>query len=512
MKKTSVLLLAVLVAGSCSDIGIPASVTVKGNPGLYVPLGKISEIQGGVADVAKFVSKDEIRNMVSDPAENGRTMLYDYAPPGTTAITYLIRFQIADMKLDFSEYVKTDVSIPEIRFENPLDQPLELPPVPIDLKDMGKLVKSLEGTQSGITIQNLALKDSLEVKIPALGIPDYIRGTPDGSSLAFLGGDFTLRPQTGTIEMFIRLTGKCPQTGIAPQMTLDWTKAKIDTSGNSPLAGAYPLDMSGLMKSLGPGVTFKQAKGYLYITGIETGKVSLGLNHTDLVSDKDLEPKPTPRFSPDTPEFQGLLPEDSITDNPFIDLTEAFTADKKELSYTIKIDEMHITKENSAGKAIAVDLVVELPLEFSVANTVVEQEGKRYVKLDLGNGILPKGNGTDIFGRSPNAKNDFFNDIQDVAIKIKNIENTFFPISLLIAVKSRSEIVQLFSDTGSIPDQTIALGTTPNPFSPKFEILLPIKDGESTGTLTLQRAEGEPKFDFFLAAEAKAGIEITQTF
>ncbi|MDR0568848.1 MAG: hypothetical protein LBG87_06545 [Spirochaetaceae bacterium] len=499
----------VFSAVSCSDFSVPESITVKGDPGLYVPMGRFSEIEGGKADIGKLVSKEEIAKMTG--GEKDGVKLYDYPDSDSDALTYLIRFQIANMPKDLSKYMKTDITIPSITLAGQGELPQ---PISVGLGDMNDLIESVTLDPSGIriAIPDDAVKNNLQIYIPAMHFDDYKFGELGSGENAgywcFFGDSGELHPQQDKkIDIFVKLIDTITPTTIAPEFVLNWTEAVVDTSSEA-MEDTYPLDMSGLMEGLGPGITFKQVKGYMYIDGIETGMIGLKIGAEDVLGgEKDITGRPSPEFDPAGDTFTGELPEDSIDGDECINMKPAFEKEAKGVTYAIRINTMTITPENAVGH-ITADMVIELPLEFKVEGALRNIEGTLYVKLDLGDGILPKGDGNDLFGRSPDAENDILDKIHAVTVYVKDIKNTAFPVSISVAVGGKTEVIDLSPNNGAIANQDILFEDPGNPFSPAFEVLLPTDEGADSGTLTILPSK-EPTFDFFLAVSAKIGIDKT---
>jgi len=213
------IILLMLVIGVSCDI---QSITVKGNPGLYVPLG--SPFAGLKDDerLEYLVSSDNIRKMMSenaggvDGADAIKIYEYKFANPATSNVgvdlnpsvmTYLAHYPIAEMQLDLGKYVKQAVNsigdgevptieIPSKFMGHDLEQFFNLPGMTaiylttnsegafapsledngrplykVMLPDMVNLVQSVKGTKFGLRIPYIDnLENKIFVCIPAFDI------------------------------------------------------------------------------------------------------------------------------------------------------------------------------------------------------------------------------------------------------------------------------------------------------------------------------------------------------
>jgi hypothetical protein len=173
------------------------------------------------------------------------------------------------------------------------------------------------------------------------------------------------------------------------------------------------------------------------------------------------------------------------------------------LYYKITVTEFTINKSDDNKGKITVDMVIVLPLEFSVSTP--SRYYADYVKLSLGD-ALPNTVGTgDLFGRN-GKDDDLLNTIGYVTITLKDIVNTVMP-RITLAIRTRSDTpAPLTLLTGNSALLTIT--DFSYPFSPEFEILFPRDGNDQPGTFKIGRID-LMELDFFLSVEAQA--EINQT-
>ena len=193
-----------------------------------------------------------------------------------------------------------------------------------------------------------------------------------------------------------------------------------------------------------------------------------------------------------------------------IDFTKAFSS-KDEFSLTYNISMSRAEIQSSVGDpptTIKVDMIIELPLEFIVSTASTEAG---YVKLDVGLGDIG-GSAGDWFGRTEaGGEDDLCNKIKGAVILVSNIENTILPGASFRLTNNGKKLGKIIHLTEGQGQQPLDIGELTYPFSPQFEILLPIDDQvRKTGTLKVGTAK--EVFDFFMVMEATADINITQTF
>jgi hypothetical protein len=527
-----------LFALSCSDFGVPGSASIQGNPGIHIPVGFISDNEN--ARIADRLNDRKISEMVKPPnsASAEDTILYPYIKPNSEIRTYLIRYPIAEMKLNLGEYMKTDVQVPPISLPAvPAGVPAPILPISIPLGDMAALVTSVNHNESGIRIPySEALEQTLEIKMSALGPGDFVSGQRVEGYLYFLGdSDMDWEPEEN-ITLEVQLTG--PLSGpvtITPELYLDWNSAVVKVE-NDNLTGERELSSVDFMSFFGSGVQFKSVKGYLYVNGTGDNAEMSYLHFIDadgittsLIAQESspIIPRERPRFpASETVPFTGELGLHSIMDPSFIDLNGVYNCEgTAKLAYKIEIYQMDIQNiETDTADTITADLVIELPLEFTVST---EPKNKLfvtdYVKLDL-DGMMPTTGsaGSDLFGRTAGG-DSFLNDIKEITIRVEKYRNNsigslwYDPVISPPPPLGGGMIVGVFTEQVRYDGGIHLLnGSTQElklkgeyPFNPTFEILIPIDNhAEKTGTLQILRSKNneEPVFDFFLTIDAEAGI------
>jgi hypothetical protein len=269
--------------------------------------------------------------------------------------------------------------------------------------------------------------------------------------------------------------------------------------------------------------------GYIYVNGEgllgNAATISLSIKHTggneeDLLgvsADHQLTEKQRPAFTEGQP-FDGNLTDQSLHDP--INLTHILSAaSDSKLECVITIPDMTISKDDVTSKVIAADMVILLPLEFTVKTRPSNiQDAAQYVKLDL---EFPQPGSGDLFGRTRNRDNDLFNQIDTVEIILKEFSNNIIEGSKLsILVTAAPNYRDSFNLNDPEPFITIDFDDLPNPFSPAFEILLEKEENKAGGgyedhaTLKIKRQDPDnpPEFDFNLVIEAKADINYEIAF
>ena len=533
---------------------IPQSITIKGNPGLYIPLGRLSSMFGEGESITDFVSTAKIREMMGSTGFN----IYDYRGDDVDSKVqaFLIHYPITEMTLDLSEYINEAMenadkdfsyTIPNLGdlhpefagnlqalFQSPAgpfqngcfivnnDNIAELsgtegnPLFTIPLGDMATLLKSVKGGAGAFGLKleggyDPSFENVLQIKIPALGITDYIPGEKSGNTLVFANADdVTFYPQQlEDIKIYVKFDAHCSGT-IAPKVIIDWKEAVIDTSEIGGISGYYPIDL-GLGNFLGSGAQFSDnaVKGYIYVGGIDNNPASLTLKLDGAaisgVSEASLTEAERPSFSE---PFTAAIPAHSLT-APYINLNSVLGANS--LEYEISIDEMTLNADDvDEGTVIFADLVILLTLEFKIENDSSSDALGDYVKLDFGNVFPEPEDGKDIFMRE-GKDDDLFNKIDWVEIALSKIENNIFEmdkLSILVANTGSEPYSKRIDFSEQNPSLSIDMDELPNPFSPKFEILLEKDNGENYATLKIKRNDA-PLFDFFLTVRAKATINET---
>jgi hypothetical protein len=569
MKKTALpLIAAVFVVFGCgvdfSSLAVPESVTIKGEPGLHIPLGSPF---GDDNELLKYLSRDGLKEKMGGDVE-----IYDFKNDGpiyqnadadnsidakTKVQTYIIRYPITKLNLDLTEYMKNDiepisVTIPSVPSTSSLST--DLPPIDVPLGDMEKLLTDIavndssNSVFSSIIIKNGAsLKDKIELKADLLGITTYSRGQSSGKDLKFMATtDSTLlntsangKPannfnNTNKIVIETRLVQGPISGGVySVEIEFQWKEAKLKPGDNGKFSDKYKFDTSGLTHFLG-NAEIKNVPAYLYIGQLDSngaippnnaldlqGSVDLtaGATATALLSSEDLDGNCNKPFLVNGTPPSGTLISAQISESsfPISGLTNIVNGATTEttLNYSISIDEMPITNGTDTDKTITVDLVILLPFDFKVKNDVtVSIDGGKYAgdytKLNIGE-LKDLDLKDDLFGRKDGNDSDYFKSVKSATIILENINNTVIGGLLMNVVDNNSGNNPISIEDKTSPRLSFNSSQLNPKFTPKFQVLVK-QDTNSNAYFKVKPFEGNAQFDFTLAVEAQAEIEYTQKF
>jgi len=415
---------------SCEIEGIPKSLTVKGKPGLHVPLGSpFAGLEEGER-LEDLISPSNIKDMMG--ADNG-SVIYEVSieMAKTHGIdqnvqTYLVQYPLADMPLDMESYINGAMdevnaegnikipfipgvtgSLPNGKFiyitggggyiegdnNTANESQVKLNPfLRIPLNDMAKLVKKVTRAPTGkfgLEINyTQELAEHLELRIPAFGITTYKKGEPyptdNPTKLLYYEPskrEFLPREQLDSsgddseLLVYMRISGSC-SGDLELKMIFDWEKALINTASNGDFSSEYPIENS-LGNFLGSGASFTKVDGYVYMSGlnspdpvlmtVDIGKGTL----PDMRYLKDATPSFYWTQKPDgTKVTYGSLTTSSFTDpnsNP-LNLVPIFEGDGATLKVDIHITEFEIEKEKVGNESgIKFDLYVLIPLKLKIS-------------------------------------------------------------------------------------------------------------------------------------------------
>jgi hypothetical protein len=513
---------AVLIMAAC-NFQIPESVTVKGEPGVYLPLGNPFTGEGNMT-VTDYFDINTIRDLVVG-TQAGVTM-YSYKSDSFLGVqTYLVHSQIAEMDLNLSEYVKqlditdeTGTAMPDTFIPGGLPVPITIP-----FGQMAEWVTEVEDAQFTVTLtfkdNNVPTDVSVTFNINGEN-KDGIKDASDLSKLIFTHDSLSddLHPQEHN-GIFINITVPLGYS-FKPKLEFDWKSATIQPKKGDDVnyKENYNFSIGELINYLGKGVSFETIPTYMYV---DLPKEAWDAQITLSVDGGEPSKKGI---------VQGSMPDITLNDDeiasidfqgdPFefadflSSLDDGKVKESINLQYEMATEQVTIHKDDTKLGTITIDLIIVLPLQFEVSGlpTIPESlddEKKadlaRYVKLELGD-LLPNMDGGDLFGRTTGKEDDLFESLDYVKIYLNNCRNTIIPggFSISIIADTYSNLFTL--DKGI----TIDLDELPNPFSPKFEILIPKIPGENYGTLSI--GSGTPEFDFSLVVDAKAKIDQTITF
>ncbi|WP_010254709.1 hypothetical protein [Treponema primitia] len=286
----------------------------------------------------------------------------------------------------------------------------------------------------------------------------------------------------------------------------------------SKFSGTIPnLALHEITNFLG-GVSFDSVPAYLYVAGMTSGTMTLSYTiskqTTTLLSDAGIDGTNnfiTTAFVEKGKNVKTWV--DPLPADPTTDLNVAFNANSPvtlgfEIDGTVK-----------TGASVKVDLVIKLPLKFSVPlkdKNNISQEvtfknkagiNTTYVKLNLD--ALPKGD-EDLFGRKGGSDkkeddDDIFEQLDFVTILVNNIENTAID-NLFLGIQQKNQTISLNNNPDADYEIEFDDLELKPPFNPGFLVLV---EKANNSIIIKPQADGtESKFDFKLALEAQADLNI----
>jgi hypothetical protein len=574
MKKLIHGFVCLLLILSCEIEGIPKSITIKGKPGLYVPLGSpFAGLEEGER-LEDLISPSKIIEMMGSSADGLAVYEVNPAMAAEAGIdpkvqAYLVHYPLADMPLNMENYIDGamndvnaggNITIPSIPgvtgpfpsgtyyyiygdgstpglVENPIKPFLKIP-----LNDMAKLVKQVTRKtpgKFGLEINYTPeLADHLELKIPAFGIDTYKKGEPYpsvnpakllyyNSAKTMFNPRIDLQPSGDNHELWVyaRISGPC-SGNLELKMLFDWETAVINTQDNGDFKSEYPIENS-LGNFLGGGASFKKVDGYVYMSGLNSTNpvvmtVDIGNGTPYIRNLTDADPSFNYTVKPDgTKVVSGSLTASSFTspDTSPLNLAPIFKGDGATLKVDIKIQEITITNSDDFGdKRIKFNLFVLIPMDLEVKevsgkeapDVIVNGVNLRTAYVPLDFGDMLANTGDDLFGRK-DGEDNLLDEVEFVEITIKGINITIIDKECLaVLVKNNNDYRML--EFRENASLKFDKEFLRIPFSPEFNVLLK-KDipGTSSGSFTILRSDN-PKFDFRLELNAKANIEQTITF
>jgi len=554
MKKVIYGFLCLFLITTC-ELEMPESITIKGKPGLYVPLGSPFAGMKEEDRLENLISPSGILKMMNSDGSDMGLEIYEVSEAmaqncdiDKDILTYLVHYPLADMPLNLQVYMDSaaeainskgeiiipripgEESLPEGKFyyiydagqqwsESDTDQPF----LRIPLNDIIQLVKSVTkepGGKFGLEIDYTAqLANYLELKIPAFGINSYMKGKPYPSDnpdkLQFYTDTMNeFYPQTlpdNEFWIYARISGPCCGD-FEPGILFDWKTAFIDPSAMEENNFDNPIGNS-LGDFLGGKVSFKRVEGYMYMSGLSSLEmtVDVGNGPQDIILREVAEKSfNVIKTKPDgTKIIDGSL-KDSNCDRP-LDLAPLFN---ENAVIKAEFKEFPIDKDKDGDKIIKISLYVLIPLDLEVKEVAGKEAPnvtiggvnirENYVPLDLGNTLSKTGTGDDLFGRKA-GEDSLLNEIESVGITLKNIDITVIDktmLAVLIETKDPPQLVEFKNNSVSLQLKDLSV-----PFSPKFTVLLK-KDTPDSGSFRILRADA-PKFDFKLYVEAKTSLDFT---
>jgi len=330
MKKVIVGLICLLLISSCG-LEIPQSITIKGSPSLYVPLGNPlagKEFEGKT--LVDLISADNIKEMIETSNTDEEIKIFEVSTATINSLqttvqsamdgidpnvlTYMVEYPLDSIPLDLQKYIdkamdkkSEGITIPQIEgysegdivdgpyyiYENGDSwgkyEKQDYPFIRIPLYDMAKYVKEvtrINGQSFGLKIldneKNTLLQKYLRLRIPALGIRyDDAPILDIENNLWFINtaqNETVFKPRedlidnnnepNGELWIYARITGVCEGT-VTPEVVYDWEKAVIDTQDET-ISKQYAIGNNSLGGIYGGALSFKKVLGYVYMSGMES--------------------------------------------------------------------------------------------------------------------------------------------------------------------------------------------------------------------------------------------------
>jgi hypothetical protein len=549
---------------------MPESITIKGSPGLHVPLGSPFASLKEEDRLENLISQEKIEKMIEASSDKDKDMkIHKIVNPfDPEVLTYLVEYKLDSIPLDLQKYMHgaiDDTKPYTIRkVEDQIggetyfidgdgvprtDEISDNPFMRIPLYEMKKFVKVVRrdpGRKFGLEIsvddpaltpieqQALLgnLKNYLQLKIPGI-LKDYTPGDwnpDDPTKLQFVNEDGT--PFTplddlinGELLIYAKISGVCSGT-IKPAIVYEWKEAVIYTPVNSSIHEKYTIGKNSLRDLFDGAASFKEVSGYVYIYGTEiSNSVSNSIKMTYTYSGGTISR--VLKAIKNQPDFAGgkLTPASFDDEQGPLNMTEFFNKADEEVEVDIRIPELLIKNGDfDKNKTIECKLCVLIPLDLKVSETpgvpdtaTVDKVKIKdvYVPLNLGD-VLKYGNETgDLFGREEGEGN-IIRKVDYVDIMLKDIDITILdPKRLAVLIESNGIYKLLKFDEANAPLR-FSGESIDNPFNPEFTILLK-KDEKEPGTYEtfgsfkiLRPGPGKAsKFDFKLDVKAKAALEFT---
>jgi hypothetical protein len=501
--------------------------------------------------------------------------------------TYLIKYKIAELNLDLGESIgdvaleQTPVSItvPDLTAfiqygggvsdTNPLYLSTETIPVTRDKTplvtinlgaDLGKLIQGIRSDTGALGLSfDGDVTGKIRVAIPAweIGSTGDVTSWSQGVVVGGKTNFFNTAPidwvPSNTIEVYVAIIDNISNTTISPAIQFDWTYLTIavPAAASDSLKGDFPLDLSSLKDTLGT-LNFTAVDAYVYISNLPkpsgSSKSKLKLTYTPATPAGSAAINITGTAADGYVEIDDAVVTDAELENDTwkpedhpsslsrgISFVPLFSAGKATLSYEIEMRTLVISKaqiNGGANKEIVVDIVIKLPLSFTVGTAASDKFDKfktgeysnGFVQLDLA-ALSGMGgtSGTDLLGRTKDG-DDMFGDIEYLKIWVLSggYKNNFID-GLILGVYNEEPVKKEPDDVyvdildldllkqGS--NQSITLTPT-YPFNPQFEILIKRPSAGASGTISVpHQEEGKnPELDFNIAVEAKTTLDYTTKF
>ncbi len=575
---TGLVALCVSCGVDWDSLSTPQSVTIEVEPGVHIPVGRdIFNLNEYTASSPSAMMESnfgagKIKDLISSaamPADKARIAISTYDDPAyPTTRTYLLRFPIVDMPLDFTEYAArfNDLSMGDLnadvsgiialkerlgisytaafaeytRINGPVGGNVD-----VDIRDAVKTNTSITYTRLGVRIKGdwvtgAASGGFLQVSVddgttnvngfdlPATsGVYDPSSGYTYYTTTG-MGGTWNTTTASGNkLSVSVSMT-EFPERlvsggrlSIQPEFVADWTSMSV-TLGNQ-LSDTLEFDFTSLRTAL-PNMEFDDVKGYVYVAmpGGATPTVTLRHETTNFLSGAAI-PADAPMIV-DGGNYTGSL---SPSSYPAFDLTATVNdalSSAQTLNYSVNGSTYTFTPDQKSGSVRAV-LVLKLPLVMRLSgdtlasnnNAVYTDETGRtvdtndYIRFSF-TGFDPNMLGDkDLLGRSSaDAKVYDFLELHGLRLILSDTVNTVVNGAYL-AVKSRSDAAAGSLISLSQPpytDISISLAVD-YPFAPVFDIVF--KKEPSAPYARISVGKGNV-FNFGIQLEAKAKIDHTINF
>lgn len=486
------------------ELQVPQSVRVKSNPGLYLSLGSPFAGSDESLSLNDYLSEEELEKQLG--GESGDIDLLPWDEYDEDVRAYRVRYPVADINVDLSQYVAdmdaaSNVSgasqgwIPGTGSE--IDIPLPLDSMSFVYNVTNVTISVTLNFQQGYTAPAAGetgtdtVPDGVSVTFKGAVFSDTAPSTPTGNKWAS-SEIATFSPATNIISMGVTVPAGY---WFSPSLEFDWEEAKVNIGEEGE--GSYELDFTSFSSFMGEGVSFKEITGYMYIENPTSSTIAVTLTWKKSTGDNDVD---IDEISEALTNWETGFTVSTDPDKK-IDLKDLFTYP---LEFSYDLSDVTLKKvDNKTGK-ISVDMVILLPLEFTLASSLQSNTFTGYKKLNIeALRDLSSGGGGDLFGRtgSEPSEDDIFSDLDGVTIKFDNAKG--IPEGLAFGVKygSKTAILEI-NNNPSIKLETEDIGY---PFSPSFELL--VEDGKN-----LKILKGEEDIDFNIAVEAQTDLDYQVKF
>ncbi|GHT69336.1 hypothetical protein FACS1894110_18590 [Spirochaetia bacterium] len=270
------------------------------------------------------------------------------------------------------------------------------------------------------------------------------------------------------------------------------------------IEGEFNPDLSSLTDF---GMKFEKVEGFIYTTGLGD---SATLTFNGVSYGPNIPDESVPAF-PDVgdPPLASL---GSYSIGP-IDLTDSFNSGEP---VTLNYEFEFVIAEVLSNPHISMNMIIKLPLKFKISDppSVNMPAGKNkndYVKLDMKNLMpAPGAEAGDLFGRRPGDEDNILKNLESLKFILNRFTNNILPDDpddtlLVIDGGSGSAAWGFDFDPDSAKEVLIDPNDLPNPFNPKFEILL--KKNAGADPIFSITPKEEKKLDFNIAVEAMADLD-----